>query len=142
MPSFPIYMQQDANDTGAKEDPTAFLKESDVAKIKTTFWAFNITDFAPQLNIYADVSTSSNSVAANKKAGSDTQSSGDASEQSGAYRRHMVQQDVEPAYRGIDGNRCEGHEVVVENRRHLAQGFQSAGDGGQGSGDIDEPQNR
>jgi putative ABC transport system permease protein len=69
----------DANDTGAKEDPTAFLKESDVAKIKTTFWAFNITDFAPQLNIYADVSTSSNSAATNKKAGSNTQSSGDAS---------------------------------------------------------------
>ena len=34
-------------------DPTAFLKESDAAKIKTIFWSFNITSFAPQLNIHA-----------------------------------------------------------------------------------------
>ena len=32
-------------------DPTAFLKESDAQKIKTIFWAFNITNFAPELNI-------------------------------------------------------------------------------------------
>ena len=32
-------------------DPTSFLKESDAAKIKTIFWAFNITNFAPQLNV-------------------------------------------------------------------------------------------
>lgn len=31
-------------------DPTAFLQESDVPRIKTIFWAFNITNFAPQLN--------------------------------------------------------------------------------------------
>ncbi len=36
-------------------DPTAFLKESDTAKIKTIFWSFNITSFAPQLNIHATV---------------------------------------------------------------------------------------
>ncbi len=36
-------------------DPTAFLKESDAAKIKTIFWSFNITSFAPQLNIHATV---------------------------------------------------------------------------------------
>ena len=36
-------------------DPTAFLKESDAAKIKTLFWSFNITSFAPQLNIHATV---------------------------------------------------------------------------------------
>ena len=36
-------------------DPTAFLKESDAAKIKTVFWSFNITSFAPQLNIHATV---------------------------------------------------------------------------------------
>ncbi len=35
-------------------DPTAFLKESDAQKIKTIFWAFNITNFAPELNIHAD----------------------------------------------------------------------------------------
>ncbi len=32
-------------------DPTAFLKESDAQKIKTIFWAFNITNFAPEFNI-------------------------------------------------------------------------------------------
>ncbi|MFT8532782.1 ABC transporter permease [Bifidobacterium aquikefiri] len=36
-------------------DPTAFMKESDVQKIKTIFWAYNITDFAPQLNMHATV---------------------------------------------------------------------------------------
>ena len=36
-------------------DPTSFLKESDAAKIKTIFWAFNITNFAPQLNVHAQV---------------------------------------------------------------------------------------
>ena len=39
-------------------DPTAFLKESDAAKIKTIFWAFNITNFAPELNIHADIDCS------------------------------------------------------------------------------------
>lgn len=39
------------DDAGA--DPTAFLKESDAANIETTFWAYNITDFAPELNIHA-----------------------------------------------------------------------------------------
>lgn len=34
-------------------DPTSFLKESDAVKIKTIFWAFNITNFAPELNIHA-----------------------------------------------------------------------------------------
>ena len=36
-------------------DPTTFLKESDAPKIKTIFWAFNITNFAPELNIHADI---------------------------------------------------------------------------------------
>ena len=35
-------------------DPTAFLRESDAATIKTIFWAFNITDFAPRLDLHAD----------------------------------------------------------------------------------------
>lgn len=35
--------------------PTAYLKESDVPRIKTIFWAYNVTDFAPQLNVRADV---------------------------------------------------------------------------------------
>ena len=42
--------------TGGTADPTSFLKESDAAKIKTIFWAFNITNFAPQLNVHAQVS--------------------------------------------------------------------------------------
>lgn len=37
-------------------EPTSFIKESDVQKIKTIFWAYNITDFAPQLNMHASVS--------------------------------------------------------------------------------------
>lgn len=52
----------------SQSDPTAFIKESDVPKIKTTFWAFNITDFAPQLNVHAEVSAASRS-------GGDTHSS-------------------------------------------------------------------
>lgn len=43
-------------------DPTAFLKESDAAKIKTIFWAFNITNFAPQLNIHATVNGTNASI--------------------------------------------------------------------------------
>ncbi|MEI3463467.1 MAG: FtsX-like permease family protein [Bifidobacterium angulatum] len=39
-------------------DPTTFLKESDAPKIKTIFWAFNITNFAPELNIHADIDCS------------------------------------------------------------------------------------
>lgn len=44
-----------ASGAGASADPTSFLKESDAQKIKTIFWAFNITNFAPELNIHADV---------------------------------------------------------------------------------------
>lgn len=47
-----------ASSTGAQgpaSQPTAYLKESDVPKIKTIFWAYNITDFAPQLNVRAEV---------------------------------------------------------------------------------------
>lgn len=36
-------------------DPDAFLKESDAKKIKTIFWAYNITNFAPRLDIHANV---------------------------------------------------------------------------------------
>ena len=47
----------------SQSDPTTFLKESDVPKIKTIFWAFNITNFAPELNIHADVNCASESAA-------------------------------------------------------------------------------
>lgn len=54
----------DSSASGTSEsDPTTFLKESDVSKIKTIFWAFNITNFAPELNIHADVNCESKSAA-------------------------------------------------------------------------------
>ncbi|BDR54012.1 ABC transporter permease [Bombiscardovia apis] len=48
----------DSSDSSSESNqavPTAVLKESDVAKIKTIFWAYNITDFAPRLDISAQV---------------------------------------------------------------------------------------
>lgn len=47
--------------SGSSSDPTSFLKESDAKKIKTIFWAFNITSFAPELNIHADAGCSGTS---------------------------------------------------------------------------------
>ncbi|MDF7640133.1 FtsX-like permease family protein [Bifidobacterium sp. ESL0784] len=48
-----LYNTADAGNGAEAADPTSFLKESDVPSIKTTFWAFNITDFAPELNVNA-----------------------------------------------------------------------------------------
>ena len=55
-----LYNTADAHGSGASSssDPTSFLKESDAKKIKTIFWAFNITNFAPELNIHADAGCS------------------------------------------------------------------------------------
>ncbi|WEV69323.1 FtsX-like permease family protein [Bifidobacterium sp. ESL0775] len=50
-----LYNTADAGNGDEAEDPTSFLKESDVPSIKTTFWAFNITDFAPELNVNATI---------------------------------------------------------------------------------------
>lgn len=47
------------------EESTAFLKESDAAKIKMIFWAFNITNFAPKLTIYANLKANSSAESAN-----------------------------------------------------------------------------
>lgn len=63
------------NTEGAQPDPTSFLKESDVPKIKTTFWAFNITNFAPQLNIHAEAM--SDAMGAAGGSGSDAHSDSD-----------------------------------------------------------------
>ena len=52
----------EAGGVASTSDPTAFLKESDAAKIKTIFWAFNITNFAPQLNIHATVNGTNASI--------------------------------------------------------------------------------
>ncbi len=41
--------------SSSQTDPTSFINESDVSKIKTIFWAYNITNFAPQLNIHMSV---------------------------------------------------------------------------------------
>lgn len=48
-----LYNTEAGAASGDEADPTAFLKESDAVKIKTIFWAFNITNFAPQLNVHA-----------------------------------------------------------------------------------------
>ncbi|PST48683.1 ABC transporter permease [Bifidobacterium callitrichos] len=50
-----LYNTEAGAASGDQSDPTAFLKESDAPKIKTIFWAFNITNFAPQLNVHATV---------------------------------------------------------------------------------------
>ncbi|MDF7665848.1 FtsX-like permease family protein [Bifidobacterium sp. ESL0745] len=50
-----LYNTADAGNGAQAADPTSFLKESDVPSIKTTFWAFNITDFAPELNVNATI---------------------------------------------------------------------------------------
>lgn len=47
------------------QESTAFLKESDAAKIKMIFWAFNITNFAPKLTIYANLKANSSVESAN-----------------------------------------------------------------------------
>lgn len=36
-----------------KEEPSAYLKEEELGKIKTIFWAFNIVDFSPFVNTAA-----------------------------------------------------------------------------------------
>ena len=46
------------------QESTAFLKESDAAKIKMIFWAFNITNFAPKLTIYATLKANSSAESA------------------------------------------------------------------------------
>ena len=46
-----LYETVDGSDT----EPTSFLKESDIQKIKTIFWAYNITNFAPKLDLHADI---------------------------------------------------------------------------------------
>lgn len=43
------------NGAASSQDPTAFLNESDASNIKTIFWAYNITNFAPELTIHASV---------------------------------------------------------------------------------------
>ncbi|EPI47022.1 hypothetical protein HMPREF1583_00679, partial [Gardnerella vaginalis JCP8151B] len=57
------------------QESTAFLKESDAAKIKMIFWAFNITNFAPKLTIYANLK-------ANLKANSSAESANSANSSS------------------------------------------------------------
>lgn len=42
--------------TSGGTDPTAFIAESDAVKMKTIFWSYNITDFAPKLHQHVTVS--------------------------------------------------------------------------------------
>lgn len=37
------------------QDPTAFLDEDELYKIKTIFWSYNITSFAPLLDLYTGI---------------------------------------------------------------------------------------
>lgn len=56
------------------QESTAFLKESDAAKIKMIFWAFNITNFAPKLTIYANLKANSSVESANSSSAKSTNS--------------------------------------------------------------------
>ncbi|MDO4913742.1 MAG: ABC transporter permease [Bifidobacteriaceae bacterium] len=47
-----LYNAQDNTARVSEHDPTSFLKESDAVKIKTIFWAYNITNFAPELTLH------------------------------------------------------------------------------------------
>jgi putative ABC transport system permease protein len=55
-----------ASDDGAQENaaPEKYLAEDEIAKLKTIFWAFNIVDFTPYLQISAKVSGPSGTVEA------------------------------------------------------------------------------
>ena len=59
-----LYNTGGSSGSSSDSDPTAFLKESDAPKIKTIFWAFNITNFAPELNIHVDAGCSDGSASA------------------------------------------------------------------------------
>lgn len=60
------------------QESTAFLKESDTAKIKMIFWAFNITNFAPKLTIYANLKANSSAESANSANSSSAKSTNSA----------------------------------------------------------------
>ena len=56
--------QIDTNGSGSlkaaeSHESTASLKESDAAKIKMIFWAFNITNFAPKIKVHANLEAKS-----------------------------------------------------------------------------------
>ena len=46
----------DVEDEGSEELNTSYLAESELGKLKTIFWAFNIVDFAPFLSTTAELS--------------------------------------------------------------------------------------
>ena len=60
------------------QESTAFLKESDAAKIKMIFWAFNITNFAPKITIYANLKANSSAESANSANSSSAKSTNSA----------------------------------------------------------------
>lgn len=43
--------------SSSRTDPTQFIHESDLQKMKTIFWAYNILNFAPQLNEHLTVTS-------------------------------------------------------------------------------------
>lgn len=62
-----LYGSSSANTpSSATTDPASFLKESDLQKIKTIFWAYNITNFAPQLNVHLTATNETSSQKADR----------------------------------------------------------------------------
>lgn len=55
-------------------DPTAFLKESDAVNVKTIFWSYNITAFAPELHMHMTVTAGDATGGASSDANSGTDS--------------------------------------------------------------------
>lgn len=117
-------------------DPTAFLKESDAQKIKTIFWAFNITNFAPELNIHADAGCVGSGAGSAGSAGTAGASGAAASAAKckatnvpivGTWFAKTLAHGLRRVHRG----RHERHALMVENQRNLAERRQRAGDGRQ-----------
>ena len=118
-------------------DPTAFLKESDAQKIKTIFWAFNITNFAPELNIHADAGCVGSGAGSAGSAGTAGASGAAASAAKCKAtnvpidRGHVVRENPAHGLRRVHRGRHERHALMVENQRNLAERRQRAGDGRQ-----------
>ena len=117
-------------------DPTAFLKESDAQKIKTIFWAFNITNFAPELNIHADAGCVGSGgwfgwLCWNGWCVRCGCFRGEMQGDQRADRGHVVRENPAHGLRRVHRGRHERHALMVENQRNLAERRQRAGDGRQ-----------
>ena len=120
-------------------DPTAFLKESDAQKIKTIFWAFNITNFRAGIEHprgcgvcrfggwfgwFGWLCWNGWCVRCGCFRG---EMQGDQR----ADRGHVVRENPAHGLRRVHRGRHERHALMVENQRNLAERRQRAGDGRQ-----------